>query len=328
MFGGCSDLTKIDLPTEEDGHYFGTYANNLVETFVYCTSLQSISFKGNFGKYVKDLTGTFAECNNLNNIEFGSAFGENTDVANSMFFDCYSLQTINFNSAFGNEITVFTGMFNGCYNLTDINFGTGTKIGQKTSVCANMFAECENLRTIDLSSFVVSENTQASSMFEGCNSLEEFKISDKWQKNMGTTSLPNAREGWFQNATDTYEGTSFNLRQIPLESGPGTFSMRSAKAIFNPKQSTFTFYYDTKPHMSEIEAGCTIYPVASNCGFVTGQYGNNRGRVVPGREDLSLLSDNNSAFDVLLESTPLNSISAQGKSRINSYILTDLRLPS
>ncbi|MDO5426975.1 MAG: leucine-rich repeat protein [Coriobacteriia bacterium] len=178
MFMGCTGLTKLDLPSEEQGHYFGTYANNFTECFYRCSSLQTLTLNGDFGKYATDLTGMFVMCSSLYSIDIGSGFGSAATRCISLFDSCESLLNIKFNPNFCQNATDISHMFYCCLKLTQIDFGTNPKIGQSVRFCNCMFQGCYNLRTIDLSSFVVNEDVSCGDMLNNCGSLESFRISD------------------------------------------------------------------------------------------------------------------------------------------------------
>lgn len=103
---------------------------------------------------------------------------------------------------------------------------------------SGMFFGCDNLTSLDLTSFKVSNVTLMQSMFEGCSNLEMIYAGD-WSgvvcesENMfaGCENLPNWNE---DNSND------INLAK-PSENG-GYFSTRSAYAVV--ENANLTFYYD------------------------------------------------------------------------------------
>lgn len=70
--------------------------------------------------------------------------------------------------------------------------------------CYSMFAHCENLWTLDLSSFSTALVKNFSYMFSGCENLYHIDVSDKWNTNAAITAdnvfedcyrLPHYRDG-------------------------------------------------------------------------------------------------------------------------------------
>lgn len=70
--------------------------------------------------------------------------------------------------------------------------------------CYSMFAHCENLWTLDLSSFNTENIKNVSYMFSGCENLYHIDVSDKWNTDAAITAdnvfedcyrLPHYRDG-------------------------------------------------------------------------------------------------------------------------------------
>lgn len=79
-----------------------------------------------------------------------------------------------------------------------------TELPINVTSCYSMFAHCENLWTLDLSSFNTENIKNFSHMFLGCENLYHIDVSDKWNTDVAITAdnvfedcyrLPHYRDG-------------------------------------------------------------------------------------------------------------------------------------
>ncbi|MDO5426976.1 MAG: hypothetical protein Q4F54_04770 [Coriobacteriia bacterium] len=99
----------------------------------------------------------------------------------------------------------------------------------------------------------------------------------------------------------------------------------SAKAVYDPKALTFSFYYDCDSHSDDISRGCTVYPVDGNCGFSAGQYGIRS--TERNEESKRLSNDKLSALDYATNFT-IDALDDLRRPGIMDYRLSGLTLPS
>lgn len=91
------------------------------------------------------------------------------------------LITINIDTSFVHNTTLkSTGyLFSGCYRLTTIN-GLENLVTDNMTDMREMFASCESLTVLDLSSFNTSHVTTMWGMFQGCSSLTTIIVGNGW----------------------------------------------------------------------------------------------------------------------------------------------------
>lgn len=129
--------------------------------------LKNINFTGS-------LDSLFYECNNLVDITYsGLTIDSNVTNASSCFWNCSQLTAVPdlFNGA-QTGLTKLDYMFQGCQNMTTIDLSSW-KFGQVTSM-RHMFSNCVNVQTIDITGIDTSQMTSTSNMdsiFEYCYNL-------------------------------------------------------------------------------------------------------------------------------------------------------------
>ena len=98
-----------------------------------------------------------------------------TDIG-GMFYDCSSLLNIDLSNNNLNKVKTFNDMFFGCKSLKSFKMGA---IDTDVTSVSNMFQNCWNIKSIDLSNFRNKTTSKISvyNMFDGCNSVESIDIS-------------------------------------------------------------------------------------------------------------------------------------------------------
>jgi hypothetical protein len=150
-FAYCSSLKKLDLEFSFVYYDDFNYKNTMSSIFRNCTSLISVGLK--FELYYEDMSYAFMGCSSLENIE--TKYRKNYFFAkylNGMFIDCYSLYDFYFieNAEYYSALIDISYMFSGSsvriINLS--NFWTPNITNYE-----GLFYGCENLSSVDLSSF-------------------------------------------------------------------------------------------------------------------------------------------------------------------------------
>ena len=148
------------------------------------------------------------------------------------------------------EVTNMTYMFANCEQLTSLDvscFNTA-----KVTSMNNMFYYCSNLTTLDLSSFNTTKVKNMSNMFNTCRKLETIYVSDRW-----STKSVTLFDKMFRNCTSLVggQGTTYDANHIDAAyahidggtSNPGYFTeWKEAYACYTPSNTTLTFYYDNQ----------------------------------------------------------------------------------
>ena len=93
-----------------------------------------------------------------------------------MFKDKSNLTTITFNDGFNaSSVTNMSSMFAGCNGLTNLNLSSFNTCN--VTNMSSMFEGCSGLSSLNISSFNTSYVTNMSSMFAGCNGLTNLNLS-------------------------------------------------------------------------------------------------------------------------------------------------------
>ena len=173
MFYGCINITDIDLSNFDFNN-----AINMNDMFNYCINLKNIRFPKIPIKNIINTSYMFNYCKNLLSIDLSEMSTENVISMAGMFQHCEHLQIIDLSNFDINNNTQLSCMFNDCYELEKIIFSN--KFNTKNvAYMPWMFYGCENLTTLDLTSFSIDKNKirDMSQMFDGCDKLKEIKIN-------------------------------------------------------------------------------------------------------------------------------------------------------
>lgn len=129
-----------------------------VKTFMYCTSLSSVTIPNNVVTFD---TGSFYNCSSLNNVEIPSGL---TTMKGEVFSGCTSLESINIPDG---VIGVSGSAFGNCTSLEYVTIGTGC-----TAITSNAFDGCVNLKSVTIKALTPPHTTL--SPFKDTNNT--FKI--------------------------------------------------------------------------------------------------------------------------------------------------------
>ena len=165
---------------DKNGYHFGTYMLG--------TNIEDISglFEGfESVEKIYDTGDSFEESISGGDRSYGALdIGQNTRYARNVFKDCHKLKFTNLN--FGQEVIDLEdmeGMFENCYELPDEVFkhffrfmNKFNETHNKVKNLKNAFKNCHALTKLDLSKFDTSETTDMTSMFEGCDKLEDILV--------------------------------------------------------------------------------------------------------------------------------------------------------
>ena len=183
------------------GVTFGATGVNF-QNFAYQSGVQNINMSNITTAGKVSFESSFYGCGKLKTIDFNNSHFKPSNMQN-MFRGCSSLQTLDLSMFNTSECTSLNDTFNGCKSLTNLdlsNFNTSniTVFGgmcsgsglihanfssftaESCTGCANMFYQCTNLQTVDLSSFkpLPLKVVNAEGMFASCVSLINVDISN------------------------------------------------------------------------------------------------------------------------------------------------------
>ncbi|MBO7567227.1 MAG: BspA family leucine-rich repeat surface protein [Bacteroidales bacterium] len=261
-FSQCGSLTSIEgmkenLNTEN--------VVNMAAMFYGCCSLKDVDLSGLKTQNVTTMHSMFSGCVAMENLDLSSFDTRNVNNMALMFDGCKGLMNINLDGFDTHNVKNMSRMFFGCKNLQTIDVS-----GFNTSNCENMsfmFAE-SGISQVDLSSFTTEGITHLTGyygfemltgMFEGCENLKSLDISSfvgaKYSPGMffGCTNLRKIKlfppkNSEFGNYTDTgndlsglFAGCS-NLRELDLTSFKKPDAPRSMKYMFANCSQLRTIY--------------------------------------------------------------------------------------
>ena len=151
-FAGCDSLMDINIPHA---------VTSLWETFIGCTSLESVMLTGSY--YVTELRGTFEGCTGLKDV----AIRWTAVVGDRTFAGCESLTNLDFS----NIHSVGDGAFEGCTSLENLDFGTILD-----SIGDSAFAGCTSIVSVDVPG--TDGTTIGDNAFAGCTGLTSVHIGE------------------------------------------------------------------------------------------------------------------------------------------------------
>lgn len=198
-FQNCTSFKLNKLDT--------TNVTSLSTTFNYCRSAVDIQVSTWNVERVKYMTHAFLDCRSLNVLDLS---GWNTP-------NNYSLHST----------------WNRCRNLTELKLGEGWDTSKVTR--ANyMFYNCRRLKTLDLNNFDTSNIREMTGSFNGCSSLSEVKLGNRfnWSDTQTRLPIPNASaipgaDGyWYDVAT----GEPYKPEEIPSNKAATYVAVNPVKA--------------------------------------------------------------------------------------------------
>ena len=158
------------------------------------------------------------------------------------------------------EVTRMDYMFNDCNELKSLDLSTFNTA--KVTSMSSMFSLCVYLESLDLSSFNTANVVAMDNMFHACVSLITIYAGYEW-----STAAVTESEKMFNDCIDLVGGmsTSFDRNHMDKEYAridegpdtPGYFTMhkdKEAYACYTSENTTLTFYYD---YLRETRLGTT-----------------------------------------------------------------------
>lgn len=120
--------------------------------------------------------GMFSSCTSLTSLDLSNLDTSNVTDMSNMFNDCSSLLNIDLSKNNLNKVKNFSYMFGSCKSLESLKISA---IESDITNVSNMFLNCWNIKSIDLSNFRNKTTSQISvySMFDSCTSVESIDIS-------------------------------------------------------------------------------------------------------------------------------------------------------
>ena len=201
-------------------------------------------------------------CFNVNKVVFDPSFADARPTSTYGWFSgMKNLRTIegieHLNTS---EVTRMDDMFNNCNELKSLDLSTFNT--EKVTSMSGMFSLCVYLTSLDLTSFNTANVVAMDNMFHACISLQTIYAGYEW-----STAAVTSSENMFTDCLDLVGGlsTSYDNNHVDKEyariddapDAPGYFTMhqeREAYACYTPDDNTLTFHYD---FMREKRSGTT-----------------------------------------------------------------------
>ncbi|WLT00719.1 BspA family leucine-rich repeat surface protein [Lactobacillus helsingborgensis] len=157
VFGWDSSLTSLDLSNFDTSN-----VTDMSGMFFKCTKLKELNISSFDTSKVTTMNSMFDSCNKLTNLDLRNFNTSNVTDMNSMFRDTNSLISLDVSNFDTSNVTDMAGMF---YLYAD------TYHGEK-------YPELSNLRTLDISNFIINDNTYCGYMLNGQVGLLVLKLGD------------------------------------------------------------------------------------------------------------------------------------------------------
>ena len=241
MFSECIALTSLDLSNFDTGK-----VTDMNHMFCRCESLASLDL-GHFNvEKVRSMGRMFAFCNKLTEIDLSGCNASAVTTMAYMFNSCKALTSIKLPISTAGNLTSMEEMFQSCQNLKHIQGLENLNTSNVTNMRA-VFAYCEKLNDINLSSFDTRKVTSMNSMFSGCEALTSLDLSS-----FDTSNVTDM--GWMFYCCSGL--TSLNLDSFITER---TTTMQSMFYYCNGLTGLDLSNFDTRnvTNMSYMFCGCT-----------------------------------------------------------------------
>ena len=198
MFNGCSKLVSIDL-----SNFIFSNAKSFNNFFSDCIILKNITFRiGEKATKVEEYEAMFLNCINLSSIDLSGFSFVNAKYLNWMFFNCSNLEELilpkdeiatnieDLSFMFGvclklkyidmsgislKNAKYLQYIFFGCLELESITLANDEEINNIENI-AFAFANCFNLKEINLSKFNLEKIYDLSYLFYSCHNLEHVEL--------------------------------------------------------------------------------------------------------------------------------------------------------
>ena len=158
VFGWDSSLISLDL-----SNFDTSKVTDMSAMFFKCTKLKDLNISNFDTSKVTDMSDMFDSCNKLTSLDLSSFDTAKVTNMNSMFRDTNSLISLNVSNFDTSNVTDMAEMF---YLYAD------TYHGEK-------YPELSNLRTLDISNFIINDNTYCGYMLNGQVGLLVLKLGDR-----------------------------------------------------------------------------------------------------------------------------------------------------
>ena len=176
MFQNCTGLNTLDT----SGWNLSSL-NNGSSMFQNCTGLNTLDTSGWNLSSLNNGTNMFYNCTGLNTLDTSGWNLSSLNNGSSMFYNCTGLNTLDTSGWNLSSLNNGTNMF---YNCTGLNTLDTSGWGMnKVSSMYNMFWKCQLLSTINTSGWgSLDKVADVSNLFRECNNLVSIDLSNRLEK--------------------------------------------------------------------------------------------------------------------------------------------------
>ncbi|MBQ6478070.1 MAG: BspA family leucine-rich repeat surface protein [Erysipelotrichaceae bacterium] len=184
MFYHCESLTSLDLSSFDTSN-----AKTMNYMFHSCKALVSLDLSNFNTAKVIDMNGMFQNCTSLTSLNVGSFDTSNVTNMNTMFSGLEQMRSLDVSNLDTSKVTDMGWMFSHNYNLETIIFSDAFDTSSVVSMPL-IFGFDEKLRSLDLSSFDLTNAVEIYGLFTGCYDLTSVKLGSGWSKWSSESLLP------------------------------------------------------------------------------------------------------------------------------------------
>lgn len=171
MFYNCPYLRIVNLSGLSNSN-----VTDMSSMFENCTSLESINLR-NFSAGKASMKKMFKGCAYLESIDMSTVNTSNATDMSGMFQDCTRLKSVDFSGMDVRNVTSMKEMFKGAFMMNSINLDLSSFVTSNVTDMSSMFEDCTSLRSIDVSNFDTGNVLTMKRMFYKCMCLETLDLS-------------------------------------------------------------------------------------------------------------------------------------------------------
>ncbi len=163
----------------------------LDEWFAFGYKVESIDLSGLDTSQTISMANMFYNCDTITSLDFSHFDTSNVTDMHGLFRGCFAFTQLDLSSLDMSKVVDMNSMFECDFRTESIIFPSNCAISSVSDVSA-MFAGCESLKELDLSSFDMTHVADESDMFTACDALNTLRTP----KAMGETTIELPSKFW------------------------------------------------------------------------------------------------------------------------------------
>lgn len=185
MFANCAYLTFLDLSKWDTGN-----VADMAYMFFGCARITSILLENLDTSKVTAMNNIFQGCVSLTSLDLSKWDTNNVTDMSYMFYRCAKLSVLDVSNLQTGNVKNMACMFKGCASLASMNILNDNEIWDTTRVTdmREMFCDCAQLETLDVSGLWTYYVTNMSYMFRGCSKLKVLDLANFETDNVRNTA--------------------------------------------------------------------------------------------------------------------------------------------